>query len=1616
MTYLKSNIAVEALIVGGNDYTIINLSDTRKSSEPQKIQPRLKKTLIPVSERTKIIRKGIAKENISTPTKLFEILKSGKYGYDDGIMFLDTKLNIITFMPFIKNRSMKDTTADIYRVAEKTNASAIIGINNNGTEDQAKYVLELFAKGISSVDVVDVINKGESLNITMGRQYRDTVGMSTYKYNYVYNESLKVSEATIESYGGPSPYLKLAKIPSNLQKEFENAFSGQSVGPRESIEYLVNKRILSGLNPPKNIKALTPDQRWQLFKEESERLGKSPDDMLAWMMKQRIQSATGKSFDNAVGRLKEKFSDERGSVSFDKISGTPVYEDLMVVAKHIYTVGNTRFNDFTNRMRWTFSQAWDKIKGLMLRIWSDVRSRLQSERGSISMDPKKTPPPMQAPKAMTTEQWLADVVKKKGFDRKTIDAERHEFEVTEDEVIKDVVGKRPSLLKFAQFESLDKPDINQADIILGTPLHYSNKVPAYKRLRVRFGEKIDVQNEMIDRMTLDPTDKSGKTYYTKTIAEAKKKDAKGFDVYAKYRNWQDREQYGYRVKVNAETGKFDIYAPGEVKSIKTFLTKAAAEKAGYAVAKKKSINPDLVKTALFGDKWNYYLPKNQKAVSSFITEDAAYEDIIQREIRDFDNKYHPSPAILKALEADKRVMNNGFNVLMQGMRDLIKWYESRGLDVPSSVETIKKSNGEVEEIQVNLRAALVQMGDRRGYYYPRNRNQGKFMLRATQEGLPPYMKFFDLGVAEVKKGREYSGAKALLMAGTPAGKAYRDLIKKGFKHENIVFRKALRPLEDIFLDGVGRVLNRQTEINDALDRIKAGDINLEKLNLSFVDRRLGPGRRDFAVTGPSNKAQNEVFKKFGGRWYSMSSGEPKMWHFQNPGKNFEKRLAKALVTVSEHIDLESMTMFAKALTESISDLEKSRGHRAHMIARSAIRGRDVYRGYEEDPSIAIPTYAAGIAGGEAKKTIAMDAMKIFLGTDISWYQFQAIKQYRGGFDQYIHDFRNARDFQGEFGDFKKAFPETGISSPEMFELLRATEDREITSQDFDSINDPDGFEENLQKIVGLEAKKEEIGADAIFENDEWSKAHAWLYDEYRKVVDERKISDQKQPNAYRDGQSYIRENLRNDETADRVMGFVKGLAVLKYLAGRVSAPIVNLTALPTATPAAINVHANIPMTEAGKYLISGITVYSKFSLNRTDTLSDDDIWALKQIKTKKWDAPKFNREALTALESKLGRSWNNIIEVLMVGFGKSEQLNRGATIIGSYKAIRANKPKMNREEALKLAKEVSDQAHSVYNKSNWPSWIRGPGLMANAAKAFYIFRSFSHNYLQLIKDAHGPGILHTPEHKAAFSWLVLSPALIAGTGAMVGKELVFAMLKAFGIGGDDPEEGLYNFVGNHFGERSEIFARYGAAGMFGVNLKGSLSIGITDIPTNIVDLLGAPGSMLLKDPIDMVTAFKRDNYLKMAEKVPVMPLFLANPIRAIRESTQGVTTWTNTPVFYGNQQLMADKSDIIARAASFNPVSLSMPREIQYNELLVERKYRDWKTDIYSKVKAFYKKSPENRSMENWADIVGEIREFNARVYNRNIKGVPQITDQSLKGVIKSLRIAPKKERLRVIK
>jgi hypothetical protein len=289
-----------------------------------------------------------------------------------------------------------------------------------------------------------------------------------------------------------------------------------------------------------------------------------------------------------------------------------------------------------------------------------------------------------------------------------------------------------------------------------------------------------------------------------------------------------------------------------------------------------------------------------------------------------------------------------------------------------------------------------------------------------------------------------------------------------------------------------------------------------------------------------------------------------------------------------------------------------------------------------------------------------------------------------------------------------------------------------------------------------------------------------------------------------------------------------------------------------------------------------------------------------------------------------------------------------------------------------------------------------------------MYKSFAHNYLQMM------GTLGFKEKDAAATlYGLLSVGAIAGPGAVFGaKAWLWAGSALAGLvpgyePPDDPEEAIYQWVGSNMGWMPERAARGGLAGLAGINIKHSMEIGISDIPTTPMEILGAPGSIFV-DLKDSAVAIKRGDVWKGAEKI--MPRFIQRPMQAYREFNEGVTTSSNAPVFYGNLQIRGDMWDSFIRTVGLNPIGISELRERQWSELQTAEKYSKQKADIYARMRRWYLKP--SRTQAQWIELLDEANRWNNRVVYHD-HNFPLITTSEIRNAIKTMTTPPKHERER---
>jgi len=500
------------------------------------------------------------------------------------------------------------------------------------------------------------------------------------------------------------------------------------------------------------------------------------------------------------------------------------------------------------------------------------------------------------------------------------------------------------------------------------------------------------------------------------------------------------------------------------------------------------------------------------------------------------------------------------------------------------------------------------------------------------------------------------------------------------------------------------------------------------------------------------------------------------------------------------------------------------------------------------------------------------------------------------------------------------------------------------------------------------------------------------WEDYQKIVAERGVDPRTQKNAFVDGRAYMVDILRNDEQADRALGTLKGLAVMKFLGLRVSSAAVNATNMMTGVPATMAGHLKIPLLKAGSHITRSAVAYGQY---RTGHGNAEDRAIFQEISDRGWDDAQFNHDAARELRSELGEMWNKFATVSMYMFGAVEKANRATTIFAAYKAAKETMPNADGSVIWEAAKSVSDNAHGVYGKETTPAWTRGK---FNLLRLPYTFLKFSHNYMLNFMD-----LGFTRKEYAAASYLMLSPALLAGAGATVATPVLVALAGALGLGGDDPEEEFYRWAEKNFG--AEEYARHGlAGGLMGINLKGSLQVN-NPMPTKLKEIFGAPGAVVT-DIWEGAGHLARGEIAKGVEKI--LPTGLGSMSRAFREHIEGVTTGGYGQVFYGAEPLKSDSFDAALRFFSFNPARISGIREKQWNEKEVLAGYQERKRGIYAKIKRL-----DLQGKGLTPEILAEIVKYNERAKAAGRKDIKPITKKSVRNMLRRAKSPSKFERAR---
>lgn len=513
----------------------------------------------------------------------------------------------------------------------------------------------------------------------------------------------------------------------------------------------------------------------------------------------------------------------------------------------------------------------------------------------------------------------------------------------------------------------------------------------------------------------------------------------------------------------------------------------------------------------------------------------------------------------------------------------------------------------------------------------------------------------------------------------------------------------------------------------------------------------------------------------------------------------------------------------------------------------------------------------------------------------------------------------------------------------------------------------------------------------------------------------KEIDPSAEPQVYDAAKKYIEENLRNTDAGDKFMAFAKSVATMKFLGFNPRSALVNTTALVTTAMPAIHQYAGNKKVGMGKVsaeISKAMVDYGKHMAGRKLDGADQAI--VERITKDGYDTPALTRDALGAMQGGLGRGWSRAMEWAMYMFSKTEQWNRGTTILAAYRVAKIALERQGvKGEALEsmayeAAIEATEKAHAAYGKSNLPEFAQGPGVGARAFQAMYVYGNFGHNYVQLLYD------LGAKKHNiVAFTWALAAPIIIAGGAAFPFKDellwIINGMLRILGI-----KTGVDKFVWDqtrkHLGDTAETFGRRGLFGLAGVDISGSLGIGV-GLPTNLIGLAGAAGGVA--EDIMKAGHFLSTGQTQRAwEKA--LPTAAANILRAEREHRTGVVSEGGRMMFDKNlKPFKPTGAETAARVFGFQSSRASIARERDQEMKRVEDIFESKRKGIYQELRA-WAANPDRTNAE-LTEIYKKQAKFDKEIIEMGLAGqVGLIRSTGIRNQIKGMMVPTKKEMIRL--
>jgi len=224
---------------------------------------------------------------------------------------------------------------------------------------------------------------------------------------------------------------------------------------------------------------------------------------------------------------------------------------------------------------------------------------------------------------------------------------------------------------------------------------------------------------------------------------------------------------------------------------------------------------------------------------------------------------------------------------------------------------------------------------------------------------------------------------------------------------------------------------------------------------------------------------------------------------------------------------------------------------------------------------------------------------------------------------------------------------------------------------------------------------------------------------------------------------------------------------------------------------------------------------------------------------------------------------------------------------------------------------------------------------------------------------------------------------------------------------EDMERWLWNNTRDYLGASAERIGRYGAMGALGMDVSGSLSIGV-GIPKDFWEWGGAVGGVL-QEGLKAMEEANQGNYGRSMEHL--LPVGIANPLKAAREAEEGVTTANKRRVWEeSGRPFMPSSGETAVRAIGFRPTRQAVLTARTWEGHRQQAKFNKMRGDIYEKFRAWI--LSDDRDYAQYGKIIKEARDFNAKIAELGLLSIiAPITVQSMRDQVRRVSMPARRER-----